>query len=200
MPQLSSPDATGGTKLGDLLEEIVVNIPEERNPWREFVHVQASSNRLFDVMKSVGQCEGEFLDVRRARLADVIPRNRNHVPFRRVFRSPFKRVDHQFDARFGRENKFFLRNEFFQNIVLCRPTKILEFEALFLRVRQVHRPDCAGGRVDRHAGRDLLKVHALEQNFHVGQARDGDAAFTDFTDGEWMIAVVTHQGWQIESG
>ncbi|MDZ7630422.1 MAG: hypothetical protein U5K74_03405 [Gemmatimonadaceae bacterium] len=38
--QHSCPDAAGGAQLGDLLEEIVVDVEEERQPRREGVDIQ----------------------------------------------------------------------------------------------------------------------------------------------------------------
>ena len=36
------PDAARGAELGDLLEEVVVHVEEEREPRREVVHVEAA--------------------------------------------------------------------------------------------------------------------------------------------------------------
>src|SRR5438034_5952227 len=40
------PDAPGRAQLGDLLEEVVVDVPEEREPGGETVHVDRKSTRL----------------------------------------------------------------------------------------------------------------------------------------------------------
>src|SRR5260221_9431513 len=41
---MTRPDATRRAQLRDLLEEIVVNVPEEGKPRREGVHIEASLN------------------------------------------------------------------------------------------------------------------------------------------------------------
>ena len=40
----------------------------------------------------------------------------------------------------------------------------------------------------------------IEENFHVGERTDGDAAFADFAFGERVVGVVAHQRRQIERG
>ena len=48
------PDATRGAELGDLLEEVVVGVPEEAEPGCEVVDVEAGVDRGLDVGDAVG--------------------------------------------------------------------------------------------------------------------------------------------------
>ena len=72
--------------FGDLLEEVVVRVEEERQPRREVVDVKPGGERRLDVGDAVGQREGELLDRGRAGLADVVAGDRDRVPLRNVAR------------------------------------------------------------------------------------------------------------------
>src|SRR5947209_5127004 len=47
--EVARPDPTRGAQLGDLLEEVVVNVPEERKTRREVVDVQAALDAALDI-------------------------------------------------------------------------------------------------------------------------------------------------------
>ena len=76
------PDAARGAILGDLFEEIVVRVEEERKPRREVVHVHAATHAPLDVFDAVAQRERQFLNRGRAGLANVIAADRNGIEFR----------------------------------------------------------------------------------------------------------------------
>src|SRR6266699_1767089 len=62
------PEAPCRPELGDLLEEVVVDVEEEREPRREAVDVQAARAGRLDVAEPVGQGERELLHRRSPRL------------------------------------------------------------------------------------------------------------------------------------
>ena len=80
------PHAARGAQLGDLLEEVVVQVEEERQPRREVVDVEAALDRRLHVADAVGERERELLHRRRAGFADVVAADRHRVPARRVLR------------------------------------------------------------------------------------------------------------------
>ena len=193
------PDFPGGAVLGDLFEEIVVRVEEEREPRRKLVDVQARAPGPLDVLDAVVQRERQLLQRRRARFANVISADRNRVPLRHVLRAELERVDDELHRGPRRENVRLLRDVFLENVVLDRSAKLLPRHALLFGDGQVHRPQDRGRRVGRHRSADLVERNALEQRFHVGQRIDGDAALADFAFRHRMVGVVTHQRRQMES-
>src|SRR5262245_21478393 len=78
----SGPEFPGGAELRNLLEEVAVRIEEEGDAWGEVVDVEPGIDAVLDVLNAVAQGEGQFLQRRRARLADVISADRHGVPAR----------------------------------------------------------------------------------------------------------------------
>src|SRR5205807_4804035 len=71
------PDASRGAVLRNLLEKVVVRVEEERDARDELVNVQTRVYAPLDVLDAVAQCEGEFLQRGRARLAYVVAAHGN---------------------------------------------------------------------------------------------------------------------------
>ena len=76
----SVPDTPSGTKLGDLLEEVVVRVPEEAQARCEGIDRHARGDRRVHVGDAVGNREGDLLHGGAARFADVIARDADGVP------------------------------------------------------------------------------------------------------------------------
>src|SRR2546425_11779772 len=94
------PDATRRAKLCDLLEEIVVDVPEDRKPRRKLIDIEASRNSALDIREPVGESERELLRCSRSRLANVVAGNRNRIPLRNVSRGPLETIDDQSECWF----------------------------------------------------------------------------------------------------
>ena len=69
---VARPDPPRGPELGDFLEEIVVDVPEEGKPRSEVVDVEAASDAALDVGEAVGERERKLLRSRRSGLANVV--------------------------------------------------------------------------------------------------------------------------------
>ena len=192
------PDLAGGAVLGDLFEEIVMGVEEEAETRAELVHVETAAARPLHVLDAVVDGEGQFLQRGRAGFADVVAADGNRVVPRREFRAELEGVDHQPHRRRGRVNVFLLRDVFLQDVVLDGAGDLLPVGTLFFRDHQVHRPQHAGRGIDRHRGGDLFQIDAVEQDLHVFQRIDGDAALADFAFAGRMIGVVAHQRGQVE--
>src|SRR5215831_16329834 len=80
------PDFPGGTEFRDLLEEVVMRVEEEAEPWRESVDCEAALARPFDILNAVPQGKREFLNSCRSRLSDVITADRDRIKARNVIR------------------------------------------------------------------------------------------------------------------
>ena len=170
------PDAPRRAELGDLLEEVAVAVEEERQARREVVDPQTAGEGGFDVGHAVGDGEGELLDRGRAGLADVVATDRDRVPARQLARPELDRVGHQAHRRRGREQELLLGDELLEDVVLGGALEAVAGDAGLLGRNDVHRPDRRGRRVDGHRGRDALERQATQQDLHVREARDGDAA------------------------
>ena len=70
--------------------------------------------------------------------------------------------------------------------------QLIETDALLFRGGDIHGPDRRGGRVDRHAGGNLVERDAVEKELHVFKRRDGDPANTEFPFGFGLVGVVAH--------
>ncbi len=104
----AGPDAPRGAVLGDLLEEVDVGVEEEAEPRRELVDRQARRQGGLDVGEPVGQREGQLLGGRRARLADVVARDRDGMPARHLgrCRSACTSVTRRTEGRGGKTYSF----------------------------------------------------------------------------------------------
>src|SRR6266540_1216917 len=117
---LPRPDPPGGAVLCELLEEVVVRVEEERQARREVVDREAAVDSPPDVLHAVREGEGELLRRGGARLADVVPADRDRVPLRHLGRAELERVDHEPHRRLGREDPLLLRLVLLQDVVLDR--------------------------------------------------------------------------------
>src|ERR1043165_5316327 len=84
LPEMPGPDSPRRTELRDLLEKVVVDVPEEGEPGREHVHRQPPGDAVLDVAEAVGERERELLGGRGAGLANMVARDGDRVPARRV--------------------------------------------------------------------------------------------------------------------
>src|SRR5690606_10753702 len=64
------PDPAGRTELRDFLEEVVVDVEEERQPRREVVDIETALDAALDVLEAVAQRVRQLLRGRGARLTD----------------------------------------------------------------------------------------------------------------------------------
>ena len=192
------PDLARGAVLRDLFEEIVVRVEEEAEARPEVVDVEAAAARPLDVFDAVVDRESEFLQRGRSGFANVVAADRDGVEARRKFRSELEGVDHQAHRGRGRIDVFLLRDVFLQNVVLDGAGNLLPVGALLFRHHQIHRPEHAGRRIDGHRRGDLFEVDAVEEDLHIFERIDGDAALADFAFAGRVIGVVAHQRGQIE--
>ncbi len=184
------PDPARGPELRDLLEEVAVAVEEEAQARREVVDAQPAPDRRLDVGHPVGDGERQLLDRGRAGLADVVARDRDGVPAGHLVGPELDRVGHQAHRRLGREQELLLGDELLQDVVLGRALECRPRIAGLLGRDDVHRPDRRGRRVDRHRGRDAVQRQAVEQDLHVGQRADADAARPELALGFLVVGVV----------
>jgi hypothetical protein len=196
--QVARPDAARRAQLRDFLEEVVVNVPEERQSRRELVDVEPTSETALHVCEAVSEGERELLGGGRTRLTDVVAGDGDRVPLRRVLRSPFEAVNDQAQRGLDREAPRVLRHVLLEDVVLDRAAELLRRDALPLRRRDVERPENDRRTVDRHRRRHAIQRDAVEQRLHVGETRDGDARLANFPFRPRVVGVVAHERRKVE--
>src|SRR6185437_3547640 len=77
---VTGPDPAGSPQLRDLLEEIVMDVPEEGETRGEVVDVEAPGDPPLHIGEAVRERERELLCRRRTRFADVITGNGDRIP------------------------------------------------------------------------------------------------------------------------
>ena len=108
VPHQSIPNLACSPVLRDLLEEIIVRVEKEAQPWPKLIHFQTPPPRPLHVLHAVIDRECEFLQGGRARLADVVSADGDRVKPRSEFRSELERVHHQTHAGCRRVDVFLL--------------------------------------------------------------------------------------------
>ena len=195
---IAGPDAAGGAVLGDLLEEVVVGVEEEGEARGEVVDVDARVDAGLDVGDAVGQGEGQFLHGGGAGLADVVAADGDGVPAGHLGRAePMVSTMRRIDGR-GREDPGLLGDVLLEDVVLDGAAELVPGHALLLGHGEVHGREDGGGAVDGHGGGDLVEGDAVEEDLHVLQGVDGDAAPADLARGQGVVGVVAHEGGQVE--
>ena len=182
LAQLARPDAPGRAVLRDLLEEVLMGVEEERQPRRELVDAEPALERAVDVGEAVGERERELLCRRRARLADVVPGDRDRVPPRHLARAELHHVRHEPHRRLRRVDVLLLRDVFLEDVRLRGAAQVGARDALLLGDADVEGEQDRGRRVDRHRRRDVAQRDAREEGAHVVDRVDGDALAPDLAE------------------
>ena len=157
------------------------------------------SKRRIDVGEPVGQGEGQFLRGGGAGLADVIAADADGVPLAaaRWCQTRWCPMTRRIEGSGGKMNSFWAMYSLRMSFWIV-PRSWSRRHALFLRRHDVHRPEHGRGRVDRHAGADIVQGDAVEEDFHVGQGGDGHAASAEFAQRFGGVAVVALQRGHVE--
>ncbi len=112
------PQQARGPHLGDLHEEVHADRPEERQPRRERVDVEAGRHARAHVLDAVGQRVGEFQVRRRAGLLHVIAGDGDGVELRHLRARVGEDVGDDAHRRIGRIDVGVAHHELFEDVVL----------------------------------------------------------------------------------
>ena len=192
------PHLASRSILGDFFEEIVVGIEKEGKPGCEIVDLQPGPNGCFDVLDAVAQREGQLLEGRGTGFPYVVAADRDAVPIRDVSGCEGNGVGHQPHGGVGRIDPLLLSDVFLQDVVLKGAPQPGPAEAALLGMSQEHGPDDGSRTIDGHGCADGFQVDVPEENLHVRQRIDGDAAFADFTRSCRVVRVETHESRQVK--
>ena len=176
-----------------------MHIEEEGQSRRKLVDLQAAFERSIYIGQSIGNSEGQFLNGGSSRLANMVATDADGIPTRHMARAKLDGIRHQAHGRLRWEKKLFLRAVLLEDIVLQRAAQLSHREATLLCVDNIHSPDDRGRAINRHRGGYFIERQAIEQDFHVGQRRDGNAAFAEFSGGEWVVGVISIKSRHIKS-
>src|SRR5262245_16899828 len=127
------PETTGRTELGDLLEEVVVRVEEEREALAEAVRREPGRDRRLAVRDAVRERERELLGRARARLADVVAGDRDRVPARQPLLAVREEIGREPHGGPRREDVVAASDVLLENVVLDCSTQLLAGDALTLR-------------------------------------------------------------------
>ena len=86
-----------------------------------------------------------------------------------MLRAELNGVGYQAHRGLGREDIFFLRNVFLEDVILQRAAQLLRANALFFSGGDVHGPNDRCGGIDGHAGGYLIERNTVEEDLHVSQ-------------------------------
>ena len=192
------PQPPRRAELGDLLEEVVVRVEEEREPLAERVHVEPGVDAGLDVGDAVRKRERHLLHGRRARLADVIPADRDRVPLRHLALAERDDVGDDPERGARRIDVGAARDVLLQDVVLDRAGQLTCVNALSASDGHVQRQQDDRRRVDGHRRRHAVERDAVEQRGHVLDRVDGDADPADLAGGQRMVRVVADLRRQVE--
>ena len=144
------PEPPRGAKLGDLFQQIVMRVEEERDARRKLIDLQAGFESSLDISNGIGEGKGQFLDRRRPGLSDVIAADRNCVPVGHLERAEREGVRNQAQRRFRRKDVGPARDVFLQNIVLNSAVYFGKRNALLARDREIETQQDGCRSVYRH--------------------------------------------------
>ena len=139
-----------------------MRIEEKRKLRRKIVDREAGVDCSLDVGNSIRQGEGHFLNVRGARFADVVARNRNRVPIGKFAAAPRKNIGDDAHGRAKRIDVSAASDVFLENVVLDSASEALEICALLFGDGDVEGEKNRGGGIDGHRGGDVFEGDAVE--------------------------------------
>ena len=132
-----------------------MGIEEETQSRCKRIDVESGRKSEFDICKTVCERKCEFLDRSRARLTDVVSRNRHRVPSGHFARCEINGVTNEPHRLARWEHEFFLSLVLLQDVVLQRSAKSGAVYPSLFGLSDEHRKDDGSRGVDRHRGRDL---------------------------------------------
>ena len=147
---LPGPNPPRRSELGYFLEEVIMHVEKEAEPWHEIVDGQTPRQAVPHVLKSVGQRERQLLDSGGTCLAYVVSADADGIPPGHVAGGELHRVHHQTHGRLRREDVLVLGDVFFEDVVLKRAADVFQLGALLLGHHDEHGPDNSRRAVDGH--------------------------------------------------
>ena len=175
-----------------------MSVEEERQLRREVIDVLARIAGGTDVGDAVGQGERDLLGRRASGFADVIAGDRNGVPARRPLPAKGEGVGDEPHGRRRRVDVGAAGDVLLQDVVLYRAGKLLGWDPLALRHRDVEAEQDGRGGVDGHRGRDAIERDPLKELLHVEDTRDRHTDLARFAPRHRVVGVIAHLRRQVK--
>jgi hypothetical protein len=192
------PEPPRRAELGDLLEEVVVRVEEERDPGREAVDGEPAIHGRADVLEPVRERERDLLHRGRSCLANVVAAHRDRVPLRHFGRTELEEIGRDLEGRGGRIDVRAARDVLLEHVVLHRPRELGARRAALVRDGDDECEEDHRGRVDGHGERDLVERDVVKEALHVIQGRDRNAHASHLALRAFGVGVVAHLCGEIE--
>ena len=192
------PEPAERPVLRDLLEEVHVGVEDPREPRRELVDADSAVDHSGDVGDRVCDREAHLLRGGAARLAHVVPGERDRVEARRGRRRPRDQVGGQPKGRPRRVDVGAAAHVLLEDVVLGRPPDLRGVTPLAPAGDVVHRDQHRRRRVDGHRRRDLVERDAVEQGLHVADGVDRHAHAPDLALRTGVVGVEAHLGREVK--
>ena len=193
-----APQQPAGPKFGHLHEEVHPDAPEERQPRRELVDVQAGVQAGFEVVDTVGQRVGQLQIGCGTGFLDVIAGNRDGVELRHLGTGVGEDVGDDPHGGLRRIDIGVADHELLEDVVLDGPGQLLRRHALLLGGHHIEGQNRQHRSVHGHRHRDLAQVDAVEKLAHVQDRVDGHPRHADVALHAGMVGVVATVGGQVE--
>ena len=192
------PQRPGRAHLRDLHEEVHPDRPEEAQPRRELVDLEARVEAGPDVLHAVGQRVGQLQVAGRPGLLHVVARDRDRVEARHLLRREREDVADDPHARLRRVDVGVADHELLEDVVLDRPRELLRLHPLLLGRRDVERHHRQHRAVHRHRDAHLVQRDAVEQRPGVVDRVDRHPRHADVALHPRVVGVVAAVGRQVE--
>ena len=192
------PQQAGGAHLGDLHEVVHADRPEERQPRRERIDVEAGRHARAHVLDAVGQRVGELQVRRRAGLLHVIAGDGDGVELRHLRARECEDVGDDAHRGIGRIDVGVAHHELFEDVVLDGAGELGRRHALLLAGDDEQRQHRQHRAVHGHRHGHVGEVDAVEQRAHVVDGVDRHAGHADVAAHARVVAVVAAVGGEIE--
>lgn len=193
-----TPQQTPGAQLGDLHEEVHADGPEERQTRGEDVDVEPSGQAGLDVLDAIGQRVRQLQIGCGTGLLDVIAGNRDGVELRHLGAGVRENIGDDPHRRLGRIDVGVADHEFFENVILDGPGKLLRTDTLLLGRHHVQREDRQHRAVHGHRHRHRTQVDTVEQLAHIQDGVDGHPGHAHIALHARMVRVIPAMGRQVE--
>src|SRR5258705_8533690 len=158
-----------GAILGNLLEQVVMGVEEERKARGKVINIQTSLQRRFNVSDTVRERESDFLHCSRTRFTYVVTANRNRVPVGHFAGTVGEDVGNQTQRGPWWIDVSAARDVLLQNVVLQRAFNFVKGNVLLARYCQVEAKQRGSSCVDGHRSRNAIERNAVKQAQHVFQ-------------------------------
>src|SRR6267143_3560912 len=109
LAHFSRPNSAGSAILRYFFEEVVMRVKKERDPWNKAIEFQPRPHSPLDILESISQRKGEFLNGGGSGFTYVITADGYRIVTRHMLSAKFKGIHFQLHGWPDGIDPFFLR-------------------------------------------------------------------------------------------